>query len=382
MRFFVVPFSVKRETDLKEHKEILELLASAHQAGKRTVLATIVDVQGSAYRQAGAHLLLVEDGRKAGSISSGCLENDLIARGSEVFDSKQATLLEYETDELIGLNNGCDGTIKILVQPLAHSKMAFPYAFQKAEELSQTLGIATVFECSDQSAIGTQILFSASDILCTSASAAITKFVAENCINWISKRSRCERYCFEDARVFVELVKPSTRLAIFGAGEDVVPLVAIARNVGFEPHIIDSRRSYLERFSESEKIHHFDSNFCLSERFDAIVIMSHSFELDKRFLVRALESNCEYIGVMGSRRRTEKLLAEIAIDNAAERIKFPIGLDLGADAPEEIALSICSELLAFFRNASGQPLSKTKGSIHQRAEELRLTSCATGNQNE
>lgn len=378
---------------MREPIEILELLTSASQAGKRMVLATIVDVQGSAYRQVGAHLLLVEDGRKAGSISSGCLENDLIARGDEIFDLSCGVLLEYESDELFGLNDGCDGTIQILVQPVTNQSSLFPYAFHMAEELAESLGLATVLESNSENLIGTQVLFSKNKILTGNSSRGITQFVSENLAEWISRKRRCECFEFDGTRVFVELVKPTARLAIFGAGEDVAPLVTIARTIGFEPHIIDSRRSYIERFEQSVAVHHYESDFQLPLEFDAIVVMSHNFELDKRFLSCALKSTCDYIGVMGSRKRTEKILTELQVREVPARIKYPIGLDLGADSPEEIALSICSEILAFFRCATGRSLCAISGHIHQKADkpvtkvlssvkELRLISCATGNQHE
>jgi Xanthine and CO dehydrogenases maturation factor, XdhC/CoxF family len=359
---------------LKESIEILQLFESALQSGSKMIMATVVDVRGSAYRRAGAHFLLVSDGRKAGSISAGCLENDLLARGDEVFDLTNSLLLEYDSDEFFGLNYGCDGTIQILVHPVSDSQTSFPRAFERAQKLGQTLVLATVYQCEDDSLIGSQVLFNQKEIFAGTASSAITNAVEENSRTILDSKINCNLQISSGTRVFCEVIKPSLRLAIFGAGDDVEPLLSIARSIGLEPHLIDSRRSYLDRFRETEIVHQFESESNVSEilsspEHTAIVIMSHNFELDKRFLTTVLESDCEYIGVMGSRKRTLKMLKELGRPQDSRRIKFPIGLDLGAETPEEIALSICSEILAFFRNTSGRPLSTMSGTIHHRVDD-------------
>jgi xanthine/CO dehydrogenase XdhC/CoxF family maturation factor len=386
---------------LKEPSEILELFTSAFNSGQQMVLATVVDVNGSAYRRPGAHLLLVEDGRKAGSISAGCLENDILARGKEVFALPQPLLLEYESDEFFGLNYGCDGTIRVLVQPVTDTGVNFPNAYRLAGKTGQTLGLATIYDCQDQQRIGTQVLFNQVEIIASTAANQISTSILEDCKTSLESAKNRTVLCeHSDTKVFLEIIKPSLRLAIFGAGDDVIPLLAIAHSVGIETHIVDSRRSYLERFSDTQSTQHFNQDFDAKILLEAasrtaIVIMSHNFELDKRFLTTALASECAYIGLMGSRKRTLKMLAELGREEDSVRIKFPIGLDLGADSPEEIALSICSEILSFFRNASGKPLSTLSGPIHQRpadedesellcasAQQTKLSACLTGSTHE
>ncbi len=288
----------------------------------------------------------------------------------------------------------------MLVQPVDDTDTAFPHAYRRAQETARTVGLAVVYECDDKQAIGSQVLFSDNEILASNASISITTDVAESSTSIIHSRVNCNlQFDSLNTRIFCEVINPNTRLAIFGAGDDVTPLLTVARSIGIESHIIDSRRSYLERFRETENVHYHDHGFDPSVVIDApehtaIVIMSHNFELDKRFLTSALATDCAYIGVMGSRKRTLRMLAELGREEACARIKFPIGLDLGAESPEEIALSVCSEILAFFRKASGKPLSSVNGPIHQRVDdagveqacsserELRLPSCATGNLHE
>jgi xanthine/CO dehydrogenase XdhC/CoxF family maturation factor len=384
---------------LRDSAEILDLFENASESGRKMVLATVVAVSGSAYRRPGAHLLLVDDGRQAGSISAGCLENDLIARGTELFESSECLLLEYENDEFFGLNYGCDGTILVFVQPISRSSCNYPTVITRVQETAKTAILATIFDSKDGSQIGTQFLFEVTNNRLSSidASANDELFgeIASCALNVVN--SNCNQnieFNTASTKVFFELIKPKIRLAIFGAGDDVIPLLNIANSVGIETHIVDSRRSYLDRFATRAKIHNYDQNFrvesfCDAPERTAAIVMSHNFELDKRFLSAVLGSNCAFIGVMGSRRRTQKLLMELGAEKQRERIKFPVGLDIGAETPEEISLSICSEVLAFFREASGKPLNTIEGTIHHRIEtetryqnsEKRSAYCITGDTN-
>jgi xanthine/CO dehydrogenase XdhC/CoxF family maturation factor len=380
---------------LRETAEILELFTSANASGHKLVMATVVDVEGSSYRRPGAHLLLVDDGRKAGSISAGCLENDLIARGEQLFDSDRCALLQYDNDEFFGLNYGCDGTIFVLLQPLNSSAISFPQVFQKAQSTGKEFVLATVFECDEAKLIGTKILTQDRTIL-TSELAPAQENVMENGLpsallklvaDEVAHTERRDNFSREfknvaledDARVsmklFFETVKPSIRLVVFGAGDDVIPVLSVAQSIGMEVHIVDSRRSYLDRFEGTVPTHIYSDKFDSQTLFNApgrtaALVMSHSFELDKRFLSCVLKNECAFAGVMGSRKRTGKLLAELGMESHSERITFPVGLDLGAETPEEIALSICSELLSFFKGTTSIPLSQVNGPIHRRADDV------------
>lgn len=357
--------------------EILELYKSALRSGKRMVLATVVEVRGSAYRRPGARLLYVEGGGKAGSISAGCLERDIIARGAEIFDLPHGLLLEYDSHDFFGLNYGCDGVIHVLVQPLDCKNISYPLAFQIAREQNQTLGLATVVQSADTTRLGAQILFDDHKILATSLPGTVddsyelfSTFESTSIHSNIQSQSKYFAYC--DTTLFIEKIQPPLRLAIFGAGEDAEPLLAAARLIGLEPHIIDASRAHLDRFKGKELVHLFDGQGTApsiirgSVERTAIVIMSHNFDLDKSYLSTALATDCPYIGIVGSRKRTIKILDELGQTESAARIRFPIGLDIGAETAEEIALSICGEILSFFRKTTGRPLSSVDGPVHWR----------------
>ncbi|MDZ4835698.1 MAG: XdhC family protein [Candidatus Melainabacteria bacterium] len=380
--------------------EILDLYTLANASGHKMVLATVVDVDGSAYRRPGAHLLVTEDGRTAGSISAGCLESDILARHTELFSLQQSTVLQYESDEFFGLNYGCDGTINVLVQPVLPNQINFPTAFTDANKLGRQLILATVYNSETADMIGKKLLASGGRILNSELPPDIERHVAASlfAVERLD-RHQCKTYDEIATKVFFEIIKPNLRLVIFGAGDDVIPLIETAKSIGIEVRLSDSRRSYLDRHSERADVFQFSSganNTTVYKRdnqtpaaceikslnadeielalFDApqrtaVVIMSHSFELDKRFLQLALEKNSAYLGVVGSRKRTEKLLTELNAMDASHRIHYPIGLDLGSETAKEIALSIVSEILAFFRNASGKPLCEVSGSVHEPRKE-------------
>lgn len=360
------------------------------------VLATVVDVDGSAYRRPGAHLLITEDGRTAGSISAGCLESDILARHEELFNQQQSLLLQYENDELFGLNYGCDGTIYVLVQPVMTSQINFPKAFADANRFGRQLILATVYDCEIKSMIGKKLLASDGRILTSELPPSIERHVGATLFE-IERLDRNQTRVFGEvtAKVFFQIIKPTVRLVIFGAGDDVIPLINTAKSIGIEVRLTDSRRAYLDRHSARADVFQFNSQFSTpgqnrsvcdmadknfediqSTLFDApdrtaVVIMSHSFELDKRFLKLALQKNSAYLGIVGSRKRTEKLLTELNEMDAAGRIHYPIGLDLGAETAEEIALTIVSEILAFFRNGSARSLVEVSGAIHDKRRDTK-----------
>lgn len=371
------------------------------------VLATVVDVEGSAYRRPGAHMLVTRTGESAGSISAGCLESDIMARHDELFSQEKSVLLQYDNDELFGLNYGCDGTIQVLVQPINPAQINFPTAFADANRFGRQLILATIYECADHAMIGKNLLACGGRILNSELPPHIERHVGASLFE-VERLDRHTTRSYDEVstNVFYQIIKPTIRLVIFGAGDDVIPVIETAKAIGIDVRLSDSRRSYLDRHRARATVYPFNSNSdtqtapnsvtaCQMSNFQteesdgslfdapertAVVVMSHSFELDKRFLQLALEKNSAYLGVVGSRKRTERLLQELNAGDAAHRIHYPIGLDLGSETSEEIALAIVSEILAFFRKGSARSLSEVLGPVHERRKEksFRQTELVSG----
>jgi xanthine dehydrogenase accessory factor len=299
-------------------------------SAKGAVLATIVKTVGSSYRRAGAHMLILADGTTIGSISGGCLEQDVIAHAEGVSKTGEAKLLSYDTtleeDVLFGVGLGCKGVIEILVEPIASA----------AEKLR-------VIE----------------EVYATGKSAIV-------------------RHEFGGDIVFEERVHAPIRLFVFGAGYDAVPLVKLATRLGFAVTVADRRPAYAtkERFPEAAVIVGNGVAFEIPER-SAAVVMSHHYVSDRDYLKALLPLPLAYLGLIGPRVRAEKMLHEIREeclmvgDELLGKLHNPVGLDIGAEGPEEIAVAILAEINAVFAGHGGGMLREKKGPIHAPRTELQ-----------
>jgi xanthine dehydrogenase accessory factor len=298
-------------------------------AAEGAVFATIVKTVGSSYRRAGAHMLVLRDGGMIGSISGGCLEQDVIAHAAEVRASGEAKLLSYDTtleeDVLFGVGLGCKGVIEILVEPISRA----------AEKLR-------VVE----------------EVFATGKSAVV-------------------RHEHRGEVIFEQTVHAPIKLFVFGAGYDVIPLARLASQMGFVVTVVDRRPAYAtkERFPDAEVVVGNGVNFSMGER-SAAVVMSHHYVSDRDYLKALLPLPISYLGLMGPRRRTEKMLREIREegvmvgDELLAKLHNPVGLDIGAEGPEEIALAILAEINAIFAGHGGGMLREKKGPIHSPRAEL------------
>ncbi len=296
------------------------------------VLATVVSVEGSSYRRAGARMLLAPEGQSAGVINGGCLDADLHARAQIVRETGAAQLAVYDTtsaqDIVFGLGLGCRGVVKILLEPA-----------QDLDWLGQKVTVEVKFEGAD---LGTRV---------------------------VSNREET------DAGALLETLETPQQLLIFGAGADAAPLQIIAQNVGWQVQVLDLRAPNPERPVFLESVHVAPETLSAFgiPRGAACVLMTHNFLHDLELLKRVLPSDAAYIGVLGPRNRTEDLLEKLGRDTLLpaitvtpaqlERIYAPVGLDLGAETPEEIALSIVAEIQQVRRGKSGGNL-REKPSIH------------------
>ena len=324
----------------KETAEVLARVARLAETGGRAALATVVRIEGSAYRRPGAKFLIEETGGTAGSISGGCLEGDVREVGLEVLRSGEPRLLRYETgddDSVFGLGLGCNGTVEIFVRPATT-----PEALEASREIWERLGGDRPF------AVSTAIRGDAAGRVAVhddgSAPAAS-----------------------ED--LFVETFTPPPALLLFGGGDDAIPLAAYAADSGFRVTVVDHRPAALApgRFPpeirvEARRPEDGTAGLPLGPRAYAVAKM-HSFAHDREWTKRLLEDGVPYIGLLGPRARGRKILAQLGVE-AGERVFAPIGLDLGAEGPEQVAIAIVGELLAV--HAAKQPwsLREKEGAIH------------------
>ncbi|MCA1613603.1 MAG: XdhC family protein [Acidobacteria bacterium] len=318
---------------MNEVRALVEAFDSANTRGERCALATVVSVEGSSYRRPGARMLVCEGGASTGTISAGCLEADVVEHAKRVMRVGKAVLVEYDTastsDEMAwGLGLGCNGVVRVLVEPLAPGSL-YVEALRRSHE-AQTdaapVQVATVYQHTPSSPAAARIETGARlfldeggevgrEKLSGAAAAMLEGEVRALSFGGVTSGAHIFDVDGAGVTVFVETLLPPVPLVIFGAGHDDLELL--------------------------------------------------------KFLSA---SPARYVGVMGPRKRTERMLRELAAGDEAfrlgeedrERLYSPAGLDIGANAPAEIALSIIAEMRAVLDGRRGGTLRERRGSIHGR----------------
>ena len=312
---------------------------------EKAALATVVEVKGSAYRRAGARMILTADGCSAGVINGGCLDADLWARAQMAMESGAGQLAVYDTtssqDIVFGLGLGCRGVVKILIEPVADLSW-----------MRDDAVVAVEFE----GALGTR-LYQGN----------------------FAGRPRIE--VTATGRAYIEQLEAPQSLLIFGAGADAAPLAQIGQTLGWSVRALDPRAPHALRPV------HLDAEFVAPEELGelaipdgaACVLMTHNFLHDLEILKRLLPSRASYVGVLGPRRRTDELLDKLSSETLSPgltitpaqlaKLHAPVGLDLGGETPAEIALSIVAEIQKQRRARSGASLRELN-SIHGPARDL------------
>lgn len=369
---------------MKEIRDILALFGRAQ--GHSACLATVVETSGSTYRRPGARMLVLDDGRSAGSISGGCLEADVVERGRRLELGENA-LVTYDNrsgeDLVWGLGLGCNGVVTVLLERVDFDGLAY---LAGIVERDQTVAIATAIRVTGQIGIarGTRLVVSESgwddDSSAHRASDALSLLFESARLALQSGNSCTATHRAEGGEftAFVDVVKPTQRLVVFGAGQDSVPLVRMAALLGWSVTLVDPRPAYAthERFPDARE-HIVARPETVGARIhlgagDAVVLMTHNYTFDLHLLGWALASDAAYVGVLGPKRRIEKLFLDLQSDGvessraACARVHAPIGLDIGAETPEEIALAILAEARAVLAGRRGGFLRDRCGAIHAR----------------
>lgn len=316
--------------------------------GEDAVLATVIRVGGSTYRRPGARMLLSLQGQCAGSISGGCLEDELRQKAWWRTENGP-TVVTYdstaEDDEVEwGFGLGCNGVVEVLLERLDAESVAYLTRLEQWQTERLTGSLATTRDARRLSLDETGCHYGDESLL---DGATLALAVGH---------SLCQE------GVFFEFVAPPQRLVVFGAGHDVVPVVHLATGLlGWHVVVVDGRSQVLhpERFPGAQLVREYALASLHPQ--DAVVLMTHSLEADRCLLPQVLASRAGYIGLLGPRRRTERLLES---EPFPERLHAPLGLDIGADNPEEIALSLIAEIRAWSTGRGGGALTLRSGPIH------------------
>ena len=359
---------------------------------------TVFKTDGSTYRRAGARMLVVADpldqdseregGESLGSISGGCLEDEVRVRALEVMKTGHATAVCYDTtaeaDVIFGSGLGCQGIVHALIQPLLPTTPN-PLAHVARALCERRAGVLATVCAKNHSAsvdVGEFLWFDASaDSAGMLTNPALVTAVAADASR-VSKTGRPILHTYSEqgggwVQVFIEAMRPPRSLLICGAGQDAIPLARLGKELGWRVRVVDGRRAYATRgrFPEVDELvvcppREFSARSTI-EAGEAIVLMTHNYQHDQEFLRAALASPATYVGILGPRRRTERLLSEAGEFHGspsdrrrAGRIHGPAGLDIGAEAPEQIALAIVAEIEAVAAHRRGGRLKFRRAPLH------------------
>lgn len=325
---------------MRERRDIVELW----KRGDARVLITLVAVEGSSYRRPGARLLIAANGEYAGAISGGCLEAEMIrqaqwkVRGGAAME-RYSTLFDDTAELPYGL--GCGGTVDVLLEPADA-----PEAAQLLDAMERSLAGETLL-------VETELPVAGSTL----------------------RRSIGKTISQAGRSVFRETLSPPQRLIVFGAGDDAKPLVSSAAALGWNIAVVDGRTHLArrERFPEAHCV--LTSPDVLSiGALDAVAIMTHSYEQDREALTYCLPRMPRYLGLLGSRHRSALLLSEAAVklgwelQRACSPVFAPMGLDLGGDGAEAIALATLAEMQACVEGKLGAPRRMSEAAVREQVE--------------
>ena len=364
---------------MKELKTIVDAFRKVDFSQRKAALATVVKVRGSSYRSPGARMLITDDGKWVGSISGGCLEGDALRKARQVMTEGKPITVTYDTREEsnqnLGIGLGCNGVIDVLIEPVSTEKTNSVKLFETIIAQNKPVAFATCISGE----------FSGEKLVLDTSGNVIEKFTSDQLNNFVTQDLRLvfenhksETKIYGDHEVFIELIQPNINLIIFGGGFDARPVSIMAKALGWEVQVTDECVAHIAPvfFPTVDKLslcqrEFIDRDFVITP-YTACVLMSHNYEYDRDVLKKVITTQTPYIGILGPRKRFDKMLEEFKDDGLEltteqlHRIHSPIGLDIGAETPDEIALSILAEIQSKFTNRSGGFLKYRSGPIHYR----------------
>lgn len=368
---------------MKEIRNIIKAFEQAQKEGKKTALATVVHVEGSSYRRPGARMLVTEEGQITGAISGGCLEGDALRKALLAITQQQNKLVTYDTtdedDAKFGVQLGCNGIVHILFEPVQTGK---PY--NAVELLSQLINsrqpavLVTLFSLDHALQPGTSMLCRNGELqsaLPEELQGSMTTDVHQALHNQ-SSCLQCYEYDGQQLNAFVEYIAPPVALVIAGAGNDIQPLVELTGMLGWHTTVVDGRPTHATvlRFPKADKVLVAKPEEILpqlqTDGRTVFLLMTHNYNYDIVLLTQLMKQECVYIGILGPRKKLDRMIGELndrgVILTGKQRsvIYGPVGLDIGAETAEEIAVSVIAEIKAVMAGRSGTSLKEKTHSIH------------------
>ena len=360
---------------MKEIRTIVSAWQSIDLKMTRAALATVVRVEGSSYRRAGARMLVLDNGTYLGGISGGCLEGDALRRAQKGIALRRPSLITYDTtqddDYQIGVGLGCQGIIDVLFTPLEPDDPECPLRIlERLTGIRQPAVVVTVTATPDPQLLGKTYLYSGEASI-RNALPLMPRILDDIRQAQTERQSRSVE--FGDLRLFIEIILPAIHIVAYGGSYDMRTLLQQTRELGWDSTVVlNTARVDKNLVAAATTV--LDSNGQsdpLIDDYTAVLLMSHDYRTDMLNLQRVLPTGVSYIGMLGPRKRADRILTALAENGHApgeeqlRRIFAPAGLDIGAATPEEIALSILAEVRSHFSRRQGASLRLREGSIYE-----------------
>ena len=366
---------------MKEIKAIVEAYNKIDFSKNKAALATVVRVEGSSYRRTGARMLITDSGEWVGGISGGCLEGDALKKARFAIAQNKPSLVTYDTTEddpyQIGVGLGCNGIIDVLLTPLTPQNdnnnvlmLQECIGIRQPNILITVINLKGVFE---NLSLGQIFKFPLpKQFLLGDISEKIANDGHE-CLQTEKSVSRTYSCQAGEITLFLEVIKPAIHLLVFGGNYDIYAMVKMAKEVGWQVTVVcNPLKVHKSLFSLADAVVEKEKGETLEiDNYTVALLMAHDYESDFKNMRNLLKTDIKYIGMLGPKKRTDKMFLKLSEEGNSlserdlDRIATPVGLDIGASNPEEIAISIIAEIKTFFSNRTGQRLRFRQGSIYE-----------------
>ena len=369
---------------MKEIEKIITFYKQIDWEKEKVALGTLVKVEGSAYRRIGARMFVSQSGNWVGGISGGCLEGDALKRAQIAILKNESSIVVYDTTEddphQIGVGLGCNGRIEVLFTPIDPTDSNNQVEFLKNIINNRTptilLQILNI-DAGDKSLRGN--FYGEKDAAQLAHVINVSEEKISEKLKIVYLRGRSKVITFtNDAgasyEVLYELIRPKIKLICIGDNYDVKAFLGIGKELGCEVHVAGKLNKIGKDFYKAaQKVYSLeDAEKIVADDFTAIVLMSHDYKTDFKLLKKYMQLDIPYIGLLGPKKRMIKMQDQLIEEGSELTLEMmpnifgPVGLDIGAENPEEIALSIAAEIITTFRKRDGGNLRMRSGTIHER----------------
>jgi xanthine dehydrogenase accessory factor len=368
--------------NMKEIENIIERYEQIDWEREKIALGTVVKVDGSAYRRIGARILVSNNGQWIGGISGGCLEGDALRKAQVAIMKDENSIIVYDTMEddphQIGVGLGCNGRIEVLFTPIKKGNNQVEFLKQIKDKRTPTVLLQILnIEGGNQTLRGR--FFTQNNLKELAQTIEISETELTEKIHTVLHRRKSKVLTISNKNkatyeILFEIIRPKIKVICVGDNYDVAAFANVVSTLGWEIYIVGKLRKMTKAITQNAtQIYPLEAIETIkTDEHTAIVLMSHDFKSDLEILKKVVNYDIPYIGILGPKKRFWKMQdafneSKIVLNlNEKTNLFSPIGLDIGAESPEEIALSIVAEIVAVFRNRKGGSLRFREGSIYLR----------------